>query len=207
MKKYEHITRIHLTPRMPAIIRVDGRAFHTFTRGFKRPFDEVLVAAMQRTMQYMCENVQGCVLGYTQSDEISLVLVDYKKLTSAAWFDYNVQKCASIAASMATMAFNKLFDDERVAYLARCRLETGEFSAETDEHRQVLRNAVKRGAMFDARIFSLPREEVCNYLYWRQLDATRNSIQMVGQSQFSHRDLQNKSCNDIQEIMLRKAMI
>lgn len=117
MKKYEHITRTHLTPRTPAIIRVDGRAFHTFTRGFKRPFDEVLVSAMQRTMQYLCENVQGCVLGYAQSDEISLVMVDYKKLNSAAWFDYNIQKCASIAASMATMAFNSFFAEERSRFM------------------------------------------------------------------------------------------
>ena len=205
MKKYEHITRTHLTPRTPAIIRVDGRAFHTFTRGFKRPFDEVLVAAMQRTMQYLCENVQGCVLGYTQSDEISLVLVDYKKLTSAAWFDYNIQKCASIAASMATMAFNSFFAEERSRFMARCVLDHhGNLDEEHLNYGDTLFKAMVRGAMFDARIFSLPREEVCNYIYWRQIDATRNSIQMVGQSQFSHRELQNKSSNDIQEMLFSR---
>ena len=201
MKKYEHITRTHLTPRTPAIIRVDGRAFHTFTRGFEHPFDVVLVAAMHRTMQYLCENVQGCVLGYTQSDEISLVLVDYKKLNSAAWFDYNIQKCASIAASMATMAFGKFFAKERTQWITKYLLAHEAPDEEYEKYRGALLKAEERGAMFDARIFSLPREEVCNYIYWRQIDATRNSIQMVGQSQFSHRELQNKSCNDIQEML------
>ena len=77
---YENITRYYLTRRMPVIIRIDGKAFHTFTRGFKKPFDDVLVKTMQDTMKYLCENIQGCVLGYTQSDEISLVLTDYAEL-------------------------------------------------------------------------------------------------------------------------------
>ena len=79
MKKYEYVTRTHLSPRTPVIIRIDGKAFHTFTRGFERPFDASLISAMQHTMKSLCENIQGCVIGYTQSDEISLVLVDYKK--------------------------------------------------------------------------------------------------------------------------------
>ena len=99
MKKYEYVTRTHLINRCPAIIRIDGKAFHTFTRGFKKPFDEILIKSMQETMKYLCENIQGCVLGYTQSDEITLVLVDYKKLDSCAWFDYNIQKMCSISSS------------------------------------------------------------------------------------------------------------
>lgn len=95
--------------RTPVIIRVDGRAFHTFTKGFQKPFDDVLVRVMQDTMKYLCENIQGCVFGYTQSDEITLILIDYKKLNSEAWFDYEVQKMCSIVASMATMAFNRFF--------------------------------------------------------------------------------------------------
>ena len=77
MKRYENVSRTHLTPRMPVIIRIDGKAFHTFTRGFKKPFDDILIKSMQQTMKYLCEHIQGCVLGYTQSDEITLVLVDY----------------------------------------------------------------------------------------------------------------------------------
>lgn len=106
---YEQIPKTKLMRRCPVAIRIDGKAFHTFTRGFQKPFDEVLIKSMQETMKYLCENIQGCVLGYTQSDEITLILVDYKKLTSSAWFDYEVQKICSIATSMATMAFNKAF--------------------------------------------------------------------------------------------------
>lgn len=85
MKKYEAVPKNTLMRRTPVIIRVDGRAFHTFTKGFQKPFDDVLVRVMQDTMKYLCENIQGCVFGYTQSDEITLILIDYKKLNSEAW--------------------------------------------------------------------------------------------------------------------------
>lgn len=108
---YEQVPKTRLVRRMPVMIRIDGKAFHTFTRGFQKPFDDILIKSMQETMKYLCENIQGCVFGYTQSDEITLVLVDYKKLTSSAWFDYEVQKMCSISASMATMIFNKVFSN------------------------------------------------------------------------------------------------
>ena len=114
---YENVPKTKLVRRMPVAIRIDGKAFHTFTRGFNEPFDEILIASMKETMKYLCENIQGCVLGYTQSDEITLILIDYQKLTTSAWFDYEVQKMCSIAASMATMAFNKFFQDNIDAYI------------------------------------------------------------------------------------------
>ena len=194
---YEQIPKTKLMRRCPVAIRVDGKAFHTFTRGFHKPFDEVLIKSMQETMKYLCENIQGCVLGYTQSDEITLILVDYKKLTSSAWFDYEVQKICSIAASMATMAFNKFFRDNVGDYL----YENYDDQYLAD-YIKTLQNAVDKGAMFDARCFNIPKEEVTNLVYWRQLDASRNSIQMVGQACFSHKELQNKSCNDIQDMLM-----
>lgn len=100
---YENISRYYLTRRTPVIIRIGGKAFHTFTSGLKKPFDDILVKTMQETMKYLCENIQGCVLGYTQSDEISLVLVDYAELTTDAWFGNNLQKTCGVSASMATL--------------------------------------------------------------------------------------------------------
>jgi tRNA(His) 5'-end guanylyltransferase len=194
---YEQVPKTRLVRRMPVAIRLDGRSFHSFTRGFAKPFDEVLIKSMQRTMQYLCENIQGCVLGYHQSDEITLILIDYKKLTSSAWFDYEVQKMCSIAASMATMAFNKFFADEVVHF----RKEKFYNAAGEDQYAVYLK-AVEKGAMFDARCFNIHKEEVTNLVYWRQLDATRNSIQMVGQANFSHKELQNKSCNQIQDMLM-----
>lgn len=197
MKLYENVPRRYLMRRAPVIIRIDGRSFHTFTRGFKRPFDEILIESMQETMKYLCENIQGCVLGYCQSDEISLVLIDYKELDTSPWFDYRVDKVCSIAASMATLAFNKYFSEKAHEFVWN--------NEDNDEHIwycEALAKSMKSGAMFDARCFNLPKEEVTNCIYWRQLDATRNSIQMVGQANFSHSELHQKTCNMIQDILM-----
>lgn len=215
---YENIPKTKLMRRTPVAIRIDGKAFHTFTRGFKRPFDEILIKSMQETTQYLCEHIQGCVLGYTQSDEITLILVDYKKLDSSAWFDYEVQKLCSISASMATMAFNQaftsniyqmmaLFHGGEPEDMAIVKEEFGltdedlELGSDFWENRWTLYQQKMGTAMFDARAFNIPREEVTNLVYWRQLDATRNSIQMVGQANFSHKELQGKNCNMIQDML------
>ena len=202
---YEQVPKTRLVRRMPVAIRIDGKAFHTFTRGFRKPFDHILIKTMQETTKYLCENIQGCVLGYTQSDEITLILVDYQKLTSSAWFDYEVQKLCSISASMATMAFNKYFAEnvanEILEYKTSMVPQCVEIQQEIKEYHDILRAAVNKGAMFDARCFNIPKEEVTNLIYWRQLDATRNSIQMVGQANFSHKELQNKTCNMIQDML------
>ena len=97
---YEQIPKTKLMRRCPVIYRVDGKSFHNFTKKFERPFDEVLIKTMQETAKFLCENIQGCVLGYCQSDEISLLLIDYQRFETSAWFDYEVQKMCSIAASM-----------------------------------------------------------------------------------------------------------
>ena len=204
---YEQIPKTKLMRRTPVIIRIDGKAFHTFTRGFKRPFDEILIRTMQETTKYLCENIQGCVLGYTQSDEITLVLVDYQRFESSAWFDYEIQKICSISASMATMAFNKFFRNNVENFIQDCATDyetqglCGEGTVEYDLCK-TYKKAVEKGAMFDARVFNIPKEEVTNCVYWRQLDASRNSIQMVGQANFSHKELHCKTCNDIQDMLM-----
>ena len=202
---YENVSKTRLVRRMPVAIRIDGKAFHTFTRGFKKPFDWILIESMQETMKYLCENIQGCVFGYTQSDEITLILVDYDKLETCAWFDYEVQKLCSIAASMATMKFNKVFDEKTNDYWFPKRYNIAE--VKVGEYWSALRKSAEKGAMFDARCFNIPKEEVTNLIYWRQLDATRNSIQMVGQANFSHKQLHGLSCNDIQNKLLTEKNI
>ena len=200
---YEAVPDTKLVKRMPVAIRIDGKAFHTFTQGFKRPFDEVLIKTMQQTTQYLCQNIQGCVLGYTQSDEITLILVDYQTLTTEAWFDYRVEKLCSIAASMATMAFNKYFYENVFMYNATA---TVDLSDKKYPFKEVYSKVIDKGAMFDARCFNIPKEEVTNLIYWRQLDASRNSVQMVGQAYFSQKELQDKSCSDIQDMLMTKGV-
>ena len=204
-ENYEKINDYKLTRRTPVIIRIDGKAFHTFTKGFNKPFDTILMKTMQETMKALCENIQGCVLGYTQSDEISLLLIDYKKTTSSAWFNNEVQKMCSVAASMATMVFNCKFRKYVIEHVDDF-YEAWNHSTVEKKYIDTLNKAVEKGAMFDARCFNIPREEVTNYFYWRQLDATRNSIEMVGRANFSHKELQHKSCSDIQEMLHQKGL-
>lgn len=197
---YENRSKTYLTRRTPVIIRLDGKAFHTFTKGFKKPYDEIFHNTMNLTMKYLCENIQGCKLGYTQSDEITLLLTDYDTLTTDAWYGYSVQKICSVAASMATMAFNKFLGyeyEELNRWVSEC-----EHTRADEEYMYAVYEKLHKGAMFDARCFNIPKEEVANCFIWRQQDATRNAIQMLGQCNFTHKALQNKSCNDIQDMLM-----
>lgn len=181
--QYEDRTRYFLPRRTFTIIRVDGKAFHSFTKGFKRPFDKNLMNLMDHTAMEMCRQIQGCVMAYTQSDEISLLLTDFSTIQTDAWFDGNIQKISSVAASIATAAFNQYF----VSVMGR-RLEAP-------------------FALFDGRVFTIPDvTEVINYFIWRQADATRNSIQMAAQSVYSQKELHGKSCNVLQEMLFQKGI-
>ena len=198
MKEYESVSRNYLMRRQPVIIRIDGRAFHTFTKGLGKPFDEILMEAMWETTKELCKEIEGCKIGYTQSDEISLLLTDYEKTTTCAWFDNNIQKMVSNSASIATLAFNVSFNNIYNKYLAEGRVS---------EDMQKIYDSKLFKAKFDSRAFSLPKDEVLNYFIWRQQDATRNSIQMVGRANFSHKELLGKSGNDIQELLFIKKNI
>ena len=198
-ENYENRSKTYLTRRTPCIIRLDGKAWHSFTRGFKRPYDKILHEAMNDTVKYLCENIQGCKLGYTQSDEITLILTDFDTLTTDAWFDYSVQKMCSISASMATLAFNKALQkhaDEFVNSVAALQ----DFNIE-QKYLVALQKALDRGALFDSRCFSIPESDLQNILVWRQQDATRNAIQMLGQTYFSQKELDHKTTSMIQEML------
>lgn len=220
MKEYESRNRYFLQKRIPVVIRLNMRAGHTYTRGFGRPFDDIFIAAMQNTAKYLCENIQNVKLSYQQSDEITLVLVDYDKLNTECFFEYRVDKLCSIVASMATMAFNKAIEDATDLAFNKEFYELGLGSTPSEDEEDVYNDELegleekydkyysKVGkAMFDARCCNLPKEEVTNNLYWRQLDATRNSIQMVEQANFSHKELHGKSCNQIQDMLMEQKNI
>lgn len=165
---YENRSRVKLTRRMPVMLRLDGKAFHTFTRGCERPFDERLGKAMDDTARYLCENIQGARVAYVQSDEISILLTDYERIKTDAWFDYGVQKMCSIASGLASAFFSTTYG---------------------------------KLAVFDCRAFNLPMEEVVNYFIWRQQDWIRNSVQMVGQANFSHNQLHKKTIPMIHDML------
>lgn len=179
MKKYEDINRFYLTRRMPMIIRVDGKAFHSYTKGFKKPYDETFVNTMVETGKALMTEIQGSKLAYIQSDEISILATDYEELNTQAWFDKNLQKIVSVSAAVATARFNFIRYN----------------------------GCNKNLPTFDSRAFVVPKEEVCNYFIWRQQDATRNSIQGLGQFHFSHKELHNLSCNQIQDKVFKEKAI
>ena len=205
MKKYEKVSRNFLVRRVPVAIRIDGQHFHSFCKGFKRPFDTIFTNAMNTTMIELCKNIQGCVFGYVQSDEITLILQDYATIKTDAWFEYNVQKLTSISASMATFYFNRAIDNELASYI-NYLLEAYPHNEkwppeDEDQYVDKINEQWLKGATFDSRAFNIPKDEVVNLVYWRQLDAIRNSIQACGQSIYSHKQLEGKSCEKIKEML------
>lgn len=183
---YEHRTRTFLPRRTHTLLRVDGKAFHTFTRNLPRPLDPDLMADMDAAAIALCENIEGARFAFVQSDEISVLLTDFDNMHTQAWFDGNIQKIASVSASIATAHFNRarekrLFPEQR---------------------------ATAPLAYFDSRVWTIPqRIEVFNYFLWRQQDATRNSVSMTAQAHFPHARLQGLSNSELQELLWREAGI
>lgn len=182
MKGYESVPRLKLEPKVPVLARIDGKAFHTLTKGMERPWDRNLQEAMWSTAVYLCQKVQGCKIAYVQSDEISLLLTDWEKETTQGWFNYDLEKMCSIAASQATSIFlvemMNLFPERREALLEGVGLPA-----------------------FDARFWNIPKDEVVNYFIWRQQDAIRNSVQMLARTHFSHKQCDKKSCEELKEML------
>lgn len=178
MKSYESSFRHTLPIRLPVILRIDGKAFHTYTKNCKRPVDENLIYCMDETAKYLCKNIQGAQIAYVQSDEISILINNYQALDTQPWFDNNVQKMVSISAGMAsayfTMQSSRIFD------------------------------GTPKLAVFDSRAFLVPSEDVVNYFLWRQQDATRNSVQMLARTLYSHKELLGKVNSDLQEMCFQK---
>lgn len=186
MKGYEDVFRYYLPRRMPMIVRVDGRAFHTFTKFFKKPFDDVLSACMKYTATELCREISGAKLAYAQSDEISVLITDYDNLETQPWFDKNLQKITSVSAALATISFDRFLR----------QIEEAEYIFEKDTT-VYSKNLGK--VMFDARAFVLPKEEVANYFVWRQNDAIRNGIQAVAQAHYSQKELLGCSCEELKD--------
>ena len=168
---------------MPIIIRLDGVAFHTLTKAFKRPFSKSFFELMQETMSYLCTKIPNVVLGYTQSDEISLFIFYHRRFESEPWFDNRQSKIESVSAGMASCCFGFCYS----------------MINETLDR-------VVKPAFFDSRAFVLPEVEVPNYFIWRWKDWVRNSVQMLAQSHFSPKQLLCKRIPDIHEMLHDKGI-
>ena len=198
MKGYENAYRMYLPRRLPVIVRVDGRAFHTLTKCFKRPFDFLFHNVMVKTATALCQEISGAKIAYTQSDEISILITNNDTIDTQPWFGNNLQKLVSLAASIATLSFNNALRRESLRKVAD--------TLENSIYLNGIYHNAWRHATFDARAFVLPEDEVCNYFHWRQTDATRNSIQMAAQALYSHKELHGKNCDDLQEMIFQKGI-
>lgn len=197
MKRYEDVYRFKLPPRTYTLLRVDGRAFHTWTRGLQKPYDLGLMAAMDKTAIALCEEIAGAQFAFVQSDEISILAVDFLEIASQAWFDGLVQKWCSVSASIATMAFNAEVVQAQYAYAVAER-ECGFICDPSGivSHRGAPSNIGAKSPIctFDARVFTIPDlVEVENYFVWRQQDAVRNSVMMLARAHASHKQLHGKN--------------
>lgn len=175
MKGYEDSTRF--LPTLPIVIRIDGKKFSRWTRGLPKPYSSEFIELMIRTTGELVKQTNARI-GYTQSDEITLVLQAAGKHNSEVFFDGRIQKIISVTASIATAVFNDL-------------------------RPQILPNYVGYGpAFFDARAFVVPsRHEAANAVLWRELDATKNAISMMAQSKYSHAQLKYVNTSQMQEML------
>lgn len=197
---YEDRFRYYVPRRTYTLIRIDGKAFHTYTKGLVSPFDDGLIADMNETTAYLCKNIQGAKFGYVQSDEISILITDFDERDTQMWFDGNLQKMASVAASMATSKFNELRVDRYIREKFNSGIET--ITPIWIENLKKLRKAE-----FDARVFQISQKsEVENYFIFRQQDGTRNSVQSVAQSLYSQSELNGKKEKDMQEMIFQKGI-
>lgn len=205
MKKYEEASKSLsiLIPRMPAIIRLDGRAFHSYTKNCTRPYDEDLHNAMNQTAMQLCKEISGAEIAYVQSDEISILLNNYKTRGFQPWFDGKVQKMVSVSAAIASAKFTEESKNIRSKQVCSCGARIVLESHKMDCPHKTLKAKIYP-ATFDSRIFVIPREEVSNYFIWRQQDNSRNSIQMLARSLYSHKELENKKTPDLQEMCFQK---
>lgn len=179
MKRFEGAYNQFLPGRMPMMLRLDGKGFHNYTKGMKRPWDDALNLVMDMTAKKLCQEIGGAQIAYVQSDEISILIHSYKKLESQAYFDGKIQKIVSVSAGIASATF------------------TAE-SWRLNDEKQI------KPAYFDSRVFILPESEVANCLLWRQQDATRNSVQMLARSLYSHKECNNKNNSELQELCFQK---
>ena len=182
MKRYEAAeTERHFMPLLPIYARIDGRCFSAFTRGLDRPFDLRITRAMIATTKFLVEETHARI-GYTQSDEISLVWLQ-ERYDSEVFFSGKIQKLNSVLASLATAKFNHKCLEETVL---------------ADRTREQL-------PVFDCRVFQLPnRTEAANAFLWREKDATKNAITMAARNFYSHKELHGKTGSEMQEMIFQK---
>lgn len=189
--RFEIPQRDYFQRGVPLILTLDGRSFSNYTKNLVKPFDEGLIEDMQQTLIHLCKNIGGAKCGYTQSDEMHVLVTDYDTHNTEPFFGYRKDKIYSNVASIATAKFMQLRIIRSISHT--------EIAEEIDN----LVENIKL-ANFDCRGTSYPVYEVGNYFKARQRDAVRNSISMLAQSLYSHNQLNGKNQSEMQEMCFEK---
>jgi tRNA(His) guanylyltransferase len=176
IKAYEAVTQHRLLPNTPLFVRVDGKAFHTWTKGCDKPFDQAVMNTMVLAARDTAADMQGFKLAYVQSDEATFMLTDFDTHQTQAWFANELSKIVSISASTFTARFNQHYYGKNA-------------------------RAINNPAMFDARAFNVPLHDAANVFVWRQKDWLRNSVQMLARAYFSPRQMFGKKIPDLHEML------
>ena len=196
IKGYESVYKNTLPIRTPTLIRCDGRAFKNFTKGFKRPFSTLLRHCMIEAAKHMCRNIPNTEIAYTQSDEITLLLVE-KGENTQSWYSKRLNKLLSVSASICTNGFNKALYN---AFTNKSYINP--FTDQTIKLEDNILNHIYTKvfqAEFDCTAFSLPEFEVNNAFIFRQRDAVRNSINQIAHCYFSPKELNKVHSQEIIE--------
>lgn len=179
MKSFEAATEINLMKGLPVVARIDGRSFHTFTRGMKRPYDEGMSRMMIETARSLAVETNP-LIAYTQSDEITLIW--YAEGKSQIWFNGRHSKMVSNLASLATLYFYQSCMTYKPDYC-------------------------NKNPSFDCRVFGVPsKQEACNALIWREQDATKNAVSMAARAYYSDKECHGKTGSDKQEMLFQKGI-
>lgn len=185
-KAYEAASSMHMIPGIPKIIRLDGKAFHTFTKGCEQPYDWNIMSAMAAGAVAVMKEIGGSArLAYIQSDECSIVLNDKPRIESSPWFDNNLVKMATVSSSIMSVNFSWAYYEA----LASSGSQAGSVEF--------------KPAYFDARIFPVPNVwEMHNAILWRQFDAIKNSKSQYARHYFSQKQVHEK--NGEQKVQMMK---
>ena len=178
MKAYEMVhTQTSLVPGIPVYVRIDGRAFHTFTRGLQKPFDPDFAWTMKEVTKHLHDKTNAFI-SYVQSDEISLCYLEPSKMP----FETRLFKLESVLAGMASAAF--------CVYGSKTKLK--------DRIEKMIPH-------FDCRVCQMPLKEIPNMLLFRERDCLKNAITLVALEHFSNKQIHKKNSDEKIEMLLKEA--
>lgn len=201
---YENTSFNFLKRNMPAVICISGEDYRKFTEKFQKPYDSIFLSSMQNTLAYLCEQVPGCIIGYTKEFDMTIIFDSPSNIETPSWYNYDTNKITTLTASMATLKFNKTFEKNAKSYVMSGNNfdETRKFTA-----MQGYVSAIESGALFTSKCFNIQTDQIAEYLFLQQKQTIDNAVQDMGLLYFKENELADKSSSDIQFMVFDKANV